>query len=145
MSLEAFKSSATGRQLADLFSSEEVVQRMIHKSEAGRPAVEALGPEVEKRVGTLDEQQKKLVGRWAKEVLAPRGWRPERKGRVARGHFFSRGTIYQRSRPASGGGDAHARVARARELVRQLPYPIMGPEELIAERRREFRKELEGE
>jgi hypothetical protein len=146
MSLESFKRTGKGNRLADLFSSEEVVQSMIRKSQAGRPAVEAIGREVEQRVGDLDDQQKKLVGRWVKEILAPRGWRPDRKGRVARGHLFSRGTIYQRiHEPGVASNDAASRVARARALVARFSHPIMGSDELIAERRREFLKEIEGE
>lgn len=145
MSLESFKRSAAGSKLAALFSSEETVERMIRKSEAGRPAVEAIGPDVQRLVGSLDDQEKKLVGRWAKEILEPRGWTPERKGRVARGNLFSRGTIYRRRQSTRDASDPHERVARARALVAQMAHPIMGPEELIAERRREFLKELEDE
>lgn len=95
MSLDTFKASATGTKLTALFRSSDTVEKMIRKSEAGRPAVEAIGKDVEAQVGALDDQQKKLVGRWAKEVLAPRGWAPDRKGRVAPGHFFVRGTAYR--------------------------------------------------
>lgn len=144
MSLEAFKRSVKGRELAELFSSETVVQEMIRKSEAGRPAVEAIGPEVERRVGSLDDQQKKLVGRWAKEVLASRGWKTDRKGRVARGHFFNRGTIYRKDGGASS-PDGRARLAAAQRIVRAMKHPIMGSEELIADRRENFLRELAGE
>lgn len=140
MSLESFKRSAIGGKLAPIFASEDAVRRMIRKSESGRPAVEAIGKDVEAAVGRLDNEHKKLVGRWAKEALAPRGWVPDRKGRVARGHFFARGTVYRRAHPPAARLDGPARLKRAWELVRQLPYEVMGSEELIAERRRAFER-----
>jgi len=142
VSLETFKQSAKGAKLAPLFQSEAAIRSMIGKSEEGRPAVEAIGPEVMERVGELTDEQKKLVGRWAKEVLVPRGWFPARKGRVAPGHFFSRGTIYERrSEPPAPASSAAARVARARKLVKQLPYPLPTVDEFLAERRRMWGEE----
>lgn len=138
MSLEAFKHSAKGARLASLFSSENAVRDMIRKSEAGRPAVEAIGKEVEARVGSLDDTEKKLVGRWAKEVLVPKGWTPDRKGRVAAGNFFSRGTIYRRARPAHSKGDGSTRLAAAQAVVAKFSRPPMSADELIEERRRAF-------
>lgn len=138
MSLETFKRSAKGAKLASLFSSEDIISRMIRKSEAGRPAVEAIGKDVEARVGRLDDEEKKLVGRWTREVLAPKGWTPDRKGRVAAGNFFSRGTIYRRLRPAHAKGDGGERLAAAQALVARLSRPPMSSDELLAERRRAF-------
>jgi hypothetical protein len=137
VSLESFKASAKGAKLASLFGSDEAVDRMIRKSEAGRPAVEAIGPDVQSRVGHLDDDEKKLVGRWAKEVLVPKGWVPDRKGRVAPGHFFSRGTIYRPLR-RNRAGDGETRLARAQGIVARFSKPPIGSEELLAERRRAF-------
>ncbi|HEX9932830.1 MAG TPA: hypothetical protein VGB08_08320 [Allosphingosinicella sp.] len=141
MSLETFKGTAKGAKLASLFASTEMVDLMIRKSEAGRPAVEAIGSEVAARVGSLDDTEKKLVGRWAREVLEPRGWAPDRKGRVAPGNFFSRGTIYRRLRPRPAGGDGAMRLAAAQALVARFSQPPMNSEELIAERRRAAKAE----
>lgn len=138
MSLETFKHSAKGAKLASLFASDDAVSRMIRKSEAGRPAVEAIGTEVEARVGRLDDEEKKLIGRWTREVLEPRGWTPDRKGRVAAGNLFSRGTIYRRVRPANANGDGPERLAAAQALVARLSQPPMTSEELLADRRRAF-------
>jgi hypothetical protein len=138
MSLESFKESSKGAKLARLFAAEEVVEQMIRKSRAGRPAVEAIGRDIEAQVGALDDAEKKLVGRWAREVLAPRGWVPHRKGRVARGHFFSRGTIYRPVRPAHAKGDGAARLAAAQALVVRFSHPAAGADALIEERRRAF-------
>lgn len=138
MSLQQFKASRLGSIIGPILSSEEMIRRMELKSASDRPAVEAIGHEIEARVGSLDEAQKKLVGRWVKEVLALRGWRPDRKGRVAAGHFFSRGTIYRRAVPPAPSGDGAARLAAARAIIRDMAHPPMGSNELLAERRRAF-------
>jgi hypothetical protein len=138
VSLEAFKQSAKGAKLASLFASNDAVSRMIRKSEVGRPAVEAIGAEVAARVGRLNNEEKKLVGRWTREVLEPRGWTPDRKGRVAAGNLFSRGTIYRRARPANARGDGPVRLAAAQTLVARLSHRPMSSDELLADRRRAF-------
>lgn len=140
MALAAFKQSAKGAKLAGLFASDEIVSRMIRKSEAGRPAVEAIGTEVEARVGRLDDEEKKLVGRWAKEILARAGWTPDRKGRVAAGNFFSRGTIYRRAGTPPAPGDGRSRLAAAQAIVAKFSRPPMSSDELIEERRRAFER-----
>lgn len=136
MSLDQFKHSPAGRKIAGLLSSEDAIRRMEHKSRARRPAVEAIGKEIEARVGVLDDQEKKLVGRWVKEVLAPRGWQPDRKARVAAGHFFSRGTIYRRPDMPPTGANGAVRLAVARALVRKLPEPPLSVDRFLAERRK---------
>ena len=134
MSLEQFKHSAAGRKIAGLLASEGAIHRMEHKSRASRPAVEAIGKEIEAQVGALDDEAKKMVGRWVKEVLVTRGWQPERKGRVAPGHFFARGTIYRRAgEPPRAQGGA-ARLAAARALVRKLPQPPLGVDAFLSDR-----------
>ncbi|MGQ0590241.1 MAG: hypothetical protein ACT4N8_12040 [Sphingosinicella sp.] len=138
MSLESFKQSVKGAKLAGLFASEEAIRRMIQKSEAGRPAVEAIGKEVEARVGALSEDERKLVGRWAKEALAPRGWLPDRKGRVSPGNFFSRGTVYRRAGPRRAKGHGPGRLAAAQAIVARFSQPTMSSEQLIEERSRAF-------
>jgi len=112
-----------------------MIRGMETKSASDRPAVEAIGKDIESRVGRLDDEQKKLVGRWVKEILAPRGWRPDRKGRVAAGNLFSRGTIYRRAASSvlSEGGAARLKAAQA--LVRDLPDPTLRSDEFLAERR----------
>jgi hypothetical protein len=135
VSLEGFKNSAKGAKLAPILTSEDAVRRMIGKSEAGRPAVEAIGPDVIAAAGALDDGEKKMVGRWVKEVLAPRGWTPDRKGRVARGHAFARGTIYRRTAEEKAQATAIARLDEARRLVRLLPYPIGSVDDFLAARR----------
>ncbi len=138
MSLDQFRTSPLGALIGPILNSEEMILRMETKSASDRPAVEAIGKDIEARVGSLDDEQKKLVGRWVKEVLAPRGWRPDRKGRVAAGNFFSRGTIYRRAIPPALSQGGAARLASAQALARKLPHPPMRSDELVSERHRAF-------
>ena len=138
MSLEEFKHSESGRRIAGLLGSEDMIRRMEAKSRADRPAIEAVGQEIAAQVGTLDDQDRKMVGRWIKEILARRGWQPDRKGRVAAGNFFARGTIYRRagrSAPRSAGA---ARLAEARALLGRMPGRPLSSDELVAERHGSF-------
>lgn len=142
MSLEAFKHSRKGSLLAPILASEAELERMEAKARAGRPAVEAIGSRIESTVGRLDDEEKKLVGRWVKQVLASHGWVPCKKGRVAPGNLFSRGTIYRRAAAdgnASAEPDAAARLAAARAILATMPHPIMSSYELIEERHRAFK------
>jgi hypothetical protein len=122
------------KKLGPILNSEEMIRRMEIKSASDRPALEAIGKDIEARVGSLDDEQKKMIGRWVRDALAPRGWRPDRKGRVAAGNFFSRGTIYRRGAPRPSSEDGAARLAATQALVRQLAHPPMRSDELIAER-----------
>ena len=144
MSLQAFKQTRTGALVGSILTTQDALARMEAKSREGRPAVEAVGARIAETVGNLDDEEKKLVGRWVKQVLEPRGWKPSKKGRVAPGNLFSRGTVYRRpaqNSPAEQRKSAVERIALARAILAQSPYPIMSSEELIAERRREFERE----
>ena len=144
MSLQAFKQSKTGALIGSILATQEALAHMEAKSCEGRPAVEAVGARIAEKVGKLDDEEKKLVGRWVKQVLEPRGWTPSKKGRVAPGNLFSRGTVYRRfaqNSPAEQRPSAVERVALARAILAQSPQPTMSSEELIAERRREFERE----
>ena len=142
MSLEAFKQSQHGARIAPILSSPDSIAAMEDKSRAGRPAVEASGSAIAQSAGLLDDEQKKLIGRWVKELLGPRGWVPSKKGRVAPGNFFARGTVYRREgqAPAPGRLDARSRVAAARAILAHTPHPIMSSDELIADRRHAFER-----
>jgi hypothetical protein len=142
MSLQAFKESKKGALVGSILTSEDALTRMEAKSREGRPAVEAVGARIAEIVGKLDEE-KKLVGRWVKQVLELRDWKTTKKGRVAPGNMFARGTIYgpRVDTPSGQRPSAAERIALARAILNQSPYPIMSSEELIAERRREFERE----
>ena len=138
MSLQQFKLSRSGAKIGSLLTSSAAIQEMETKSRANRPAVEAVGKAIADRVGSLSDDEKKLIGRWVKEILVPRGWKPDRKGRVATGHFFARGTIYRPSAPPSQSSNGAARLAAAQAIVTQMPHDAMTSDELIAERRAAF-------
>ncbi len=137
MSLEHFKHSPAGSHIAAIFQSREVLAGMEAKSREGRPAVEAVGALIAAKVGNLADEDRKMVGRWVREVLEPRGWIPERKGRVAPGNLFSRGTIYRR-RGGDIQADPQSGLVAARALLARMPHPAMTADELIAMRRRAF-------
>lgn len=144
MSLQAFKESKNGALVGSILTTQDALTRMEQKSREGRPAVEAVGARIAEIVGKLDDEEKKLVGRWVKQVLEPRGWKPAKKGRVAPGNMFARGTVYRR--PAATNAEpekairptAAERMAAARAILATMPFPIMSSDELIAERRQEF-------
>jgi hypothetical protein len=146
VSLQDFKSTKTGALVGSILTEPSALARMEAKSREGRPAVEAVGARIAEKVGSLDDEQKKLVGRWVKQVLEPRGWRPVKKGRVAPGNMFARGTVYRRHTLVDAAlnttppPSATERLAAARAILATMPYPIMTSEELIAERRREFER-----
>jgi hypothetical protein len=143
VSLQSFKHSKTGAIVGSILTTQEAVARMEAKSREGRPAVEAVGARIAEKVGDLDDEEKKLVGRWVKQVLEPYGWTPAKKGRVAPGNLFARGTVYRRAIPmlTEPKLSAAERIERARAILAETPFPIMSSYELIAERRREFERE----
>ena len=144
MSLENFKRSQTGARIAPILAAPSGLAAMERKSREGRPAVEAVGAQIAETVGELDDEAKKFVGRWVKQVLEPRGWVPSKKGRVAPGNLFARGTVYRRPgsmadrAPAAARPTATERLAAAKAILATMPHPIMTSDELIAARRREF-------
>lgn len=137
MSLQNFKASKIGTLVGSILTAPDAVAQMEEKSRADRPAVEAVGAELAVRLGDLADDDRKLVGRWVKEILGSRGWVPDRKGRVAAGNLFNRGTIYRHAgavqRTQRTGG-----LAKARALMAIMPHKVMTSEELIATRHRAF-------
>jgi hypothetical protein len=95
--LEDFKRGALGRRIGKTIENPEYVRDMIAFCRNGIPAVQAvgraliaIGPEV------ADDQVKKTIGRWVREILEMHGWVPLKPGRVAPGNLFTTGMIYQR-------------------------------------------------
>lgn len=135
MDMESFQASSRGVAIAAIFADRSHIDRMVQHSLADRPAVEAVGREIAARVGDLNYTERKHVGRWVKEILAARGLVPDRKGRVAPGHLFSKGMIY---RPLAFSGvprNSEARLAKARLLVARLASKPQSADGLMAERR----------
>lgn len=144
MSLTQFKHSRKGAKVGAILTSPAAIRTMERKSDLNRPAVEAVGARIAAEVGELGDDERKYVGRWVKELLAPRGFVPDRKGRVAEGNLFARGTIYRRigqMKHASPRRSGAERLAAARAILATMPHPIMSSEELIAERHKAFESE----
>lgn len=146
MSLESFKSSSVGAAIAPVVASPEVIARMERLSREGRPAVGALDEALAGRV-ELDDTEKQHVGRWIRDVLGERGWRPLKQKRLSGGRLFSSGSVYGRIGPAAAAADAAdagpatggpaERLEAARALVRRARRRDYGVREFIADKRRE--------
>lgn len=140
MSLKAFQQSQDGQVLAPILTRPDMVLAMEKASMAARPAAEAVGSAIASAVGSLTDTQKKLVGRWIREVLGARGWRPLRKADVKPGNFFRRGTVYRLDAVAGPPSEAPAWLAEAHKAVGALVRPG-SVSEMLADRRRDALRE----
>jgi hypothetical protein len=156
MSLDGFKESKRGAKVAPLLSSPSVLAEMEQLSHGGEPAVLALERRAEE-LPRLTDTEKQHVGRWIRDVLAERGWRPQHRKRIGGSRLFTSGAVYGRpaperpsqppdaapagNAPSSAAGTA-ARVAHLRALVAQLETPPPTVDEFIAWKRAEAEREL---
>jgi hypothetical protein len=93
--LDSFKQSEFGRKVAAVLEDRDNVIRMLALSEHGIPAVQAIGKRIERLGRPVNDEEKKLIGRWVREVLEREGWTTEtKKARVAPGNLFSTGAVY---------------------------------------------------
>ena len=150
LSLNDFKATPNGRTIAEILGRADTVRAMEELSRSGRPAVLAIDRALAEDA-LLDEIEKRHVGRWVRDVLADRGWRPRRRAHFRSGRFFGSGAVYERpeqppliidSPPPSP--EIRERIRRVQEMMR--PYIIPGVsivDELIAERRAEAARELD--
>jgi len=130
--LQSFKTTQLGRRVGAIVEHPQIVGDMIALSRHGMPAVQAvgrellsLGPEVR------DDQIKKTIGRWVREILEQHGWTVWRTRRVPPGNLFSTGMVYRlRTQPSPhqpGGEDGshplslEERVALWRAGLEGLP------------------------
>jgi len=93
--LETFKRSPLGVKVGEVLTDRDNIIRMTTLTEHGMPAVQAVGKRlmaVGDEVGT--DENKKIIGRWVREILDAEGLEPKAKGRVAAGNLFSTGAIY---------------------------------------------------
>ena len=97
-SFEEFKLTSKGEKVWTILADHDWQVEMVCLSKHGLPAAQAVGAEIETKVGDLDDTEKQHVGRWIREVMAAKGWKVSSKGaRVAPGNFFSRAAIYSPS------------------------------------------------
>lgn len=152
MTYARFKQSPLSHNLAPLLSNPVVLEEMEALSRRGRPAVEAIGERVKELAPELDDTGKQHVGRLVRDALAPRGWRPVRRARVAPGKLFSWGAVYGRAgdngnrrsgAPTATGPAVEVRgddsgatcMERAREIASGLPRSLMSVDQFLASRR----------
>jgi hypothetical protein len=149
MSFAAFKTSEEGERVRPLLMDAEVVAEMEALSRVGRPAVIALDRRAD-LLPSLSDTGKQHVGRWVRDILGARGWRPAARRRVAKGRVFTSGAVYQRTAPAGvtvaartgpSASTAAERLERARAIIRNLPTRLPTVDEFIADKRREARRE----
>jgi hypothetical protein len=149
MSFARFKTSEEGARVRPLLMDAKIVAEMEALSRVGRPAVIALDRRAD-LLPSLSDTGKQHVGRWVRDILGARGWRPAARRRVAKGRVFTSGAVYARSGPAgvpapAGTGPAAStaaeRLERARAIIRSLPGPLPSVDEFIADKRRQARRE----
>jgi hypothetical protein len=156
VSLAGFKESKRGAKVAPLLANASVLAEMEQLSQGGEPAVLALERRADE-LPRLSDTEKQHVGRWIRDVLAERGWRPKRRKRIGGSRLFTSGAVYGRPAPEraaeppnaapagntlSRAADTAARVARLRALVAQLETPPPTVDEFIAWKRAEAEREL---
>lgn len=96
-SFDDFKASKTGEVVGVILSDHDWQIEMVCLAKHGLPPAQAVGAEIEKQIGALDDTEKQHVGRWIRDVLATKGFKPVSKGaRVAPGNLFSRAALYGR-------------------------------------------------
>jgi hypothetical protein len=94
--LDSFKRSALGKKIGPVLTDSENVRDMIALCRNEIAAVRAVGKQLlALGLKPKDEEAKKLIGRWVREIMAARGWEPARKGKIPRGNLFSTGAIYR--------------------------------------------------
>jgi hypothetical protein len=140
MTYEEFRMSKKGAALASIITSPATVAMMEALSRRGAPAVAALDAAVADTVGDLDHVERQQVGRWVRDILAQRGWRPIAKKRLSKGRTFVSGAVYAPSArphapaPAQPPSSADG-LTLARELLREARPRIGTVDEFLAERR----------
>jgi hypothetical protein len=144
-----FKNSKEGEHVRLLLMDAQVVAEMEALSRVGRPAVIALDRRAD-LLPSLSHTGKQHVGRWVRDILGARGWRPAARRRVAKGRMFTSGAVYERSGPAGApvapregppASTASERLERARAIIRSLPQSLPTVDEFIADKRRQARRE----
>jgi nucleotide-binding universal stress UspA family protein len=143
MSYADFKASRLGRELDPILSSPVTIARMEALSRAGRPAVEAIGGDVARIAPDVDDTTKQHVGRFVRDVMAKRGWRPRRKARVAKGSPFSWGAVYAPGAAKQSATaelperqSARERLEAVREILQSAGVKLPTVDEFLAERKK---------
>lgn len=129
--LEGFKRTQLGQKIGTVIENPQFVGDMIVFSRHGMPAVQAIGKEL-LQLGpeVRDNQVKKTIGRWVREILEQHGLTVWKQRRVTPGNLFSTGMVYRSKTEASETRvsakakkplSAPARAAAWREGAKNLP------------------------
>jgi hypothetical protein len=143
--LKDFQASKSGRPIGELLSRQETIGTMEALSREGRPAVLALDQALPRDI-KLDDTEKKHVGRWIRDVLADRGWRPRKRKGFRSGRVFSSGAVYgpvaatapELPAPVA---DQAARIRRAQAMVRRFSTNDYGVNDFLRDKRAEAARE----
>ena len=143
MTLDEFKQSAVGRQLQPLLSDATIVAQMEAATRLGQPAVRAIDEAVAAKVGSLSFVERQHVGRWVRDVLSRRGWRPAKQLDWRGGKVFKSGAVYARVRDDEPAAADNRFTAASRHRIRSTlaagrldPFkPLDTVDDFLAERR----------
>lgn len=96
-SFDDFKATKKGEAVGAILFDHDWQVELVCLAKHGLPPAQAVGAEISKRVGALNDTEKQHVGRWIRDILATKGFKPISKGaRVAAGNLFSRAALYGR-------------------------------------------------
>ena len=138
LTLSDFKASASGRRVGALIAQPEVIGAMEQLSRQGRPAVLAIDRALDQAVA-LDDVEKRHVGRWIRDVLGDRGWRPRKRLHFRSGRIFSSGAVYDRPQPPRGelAADVAVRVTKVQDMVRAFRADDYHVDDFLRDKRAE--------
>ncbi len=86
------------RALSDFLTSDSTVRVMVAASEAGRPAIEAIGSDLLRHFGdrVRPNPVKQRIGRLVRPIMKRHGFEPHKSRRYAKSKLFTAGTVYRR-------------------------------------------------
>lgn len=94
--LKAFKASELGRKVEHVLEGPQNIRDMIAFCRHGLPAARVVGKQLlALGIKPADDETKKMIGRWIREIMERQGWTTWRPGKVPRGNLFSTGMIYR--------------------------------------------------
>lgn len=94
--LKAFKLGELGRKIEPVLEGPQNIRDMIAFCRHGLPATRVVGKQLlALGIKPTDDETKKMIGRWIREIMERQGWTVWRPGKVPRGNLFSTGMIYR--------------------------------------------------
>ena len=84
------------RALVEKTPDADILREMSAFCRHGLPAVRVVGKQLlALGIKPADDETKKMIGRWIREIMERQGWTTWRPGKVPRGNLFSTGMIYR--------------------------------------------------